>query len=50
MKIHDMKGEFLAYENAREEKDVGILVCGGMEGRHGMKILKLKYIHLTVDI
>lgn len=42
MKIHDMKGEFLTFGNAREEKDVGILVRGGIEGRHGMKIFKSK--------
>lgn len=41
MKIHDMKGGFLTFGSGREGKDVGILVCGGMEGRHGMKILEV---------
>lgn len=37
-----MKGEFLIFGNARKKKGVNILVHGGMKGRHGMKILKLK--------
>jgi len=42
MKIPDMKEEFLTFGNAREEKDMGTRVRGGVEGRHGMKIFKLK--------
>lgn len=42
MKIHEMKEECLTFGKAREGKDMGILLRGGMEGRHGMKIFKLK--------
>lgn len=45
MKIRDVKEEFLTFGRARKEKDMGILICEAVEGRHMMKIFKLKYSH-----
>lgn len=42
MKIYDVKEEFHIW-NARKEKDMGILIREAIEGRHVMKIFKLKY-------
>lgn len=43
MKIFALKGEFLTFGNARgKKKDVNIVVHGGMKGKYGIKILKLK--------